>query len=144
VSTKLRTASWALLTFEAVVLLAFGILSAYVAYGGQSFAVGGTPIEEIAAGDAALEAGMRGVRGTAAAYAVACGVLMLGTAVGPYRGGSVASWWTLLAALAALALVTYLRVPTVGTQGGVAAAAILFGFGTVALLLDVGRLRSGR
>jgi len=143
VTSRLRTASWALLAFEAVLLLAFGILSASIAYSGQGFAIGGSSVEEIAGGNAALEAGLRGARGTAAAYAISFAVLMLATVVGPYRSGSVSSWWTLLAALTALALVTCLRVPTIGTRGGVATALIIFGLGAVALLLDVGRLRSG-
>jgi hypothetical protein len=140
-SSKLRTASWSLLTFEAAVLLLFSCASAYLAYSGQSYSIADVAVEKIAADNAAVETGLRASRGTAAAFSAGFAMFMLLTIVGPYRAGHASSWWILLAGLLAMAAVTLLRIPTIGTRAGTAVAMILAGFGVFALLLDVGRLR---
>ena len=94
------------------------------------------------AGNAEVEAGLRGARGTAAAYAAAFAILIISIAAGPYRQGTKWSWWTLLGAYIMLVCVTSVRVPALGIAGGVGAAVVPAVLVVIALLLDVRRLRS--
>ena len=138
---KLRTASWILIVFVGSVLLFFSCVSTFLAYSGQDFPIAGVPVAEVA-GNAEVEAGLRGARGTAAAYAAAFAVLIISIAAGPYRQGTKWSWWTLLGGFLVLACITSLRLPTLGVAGGVGAAVIPAVLVLIALLLDFGRVRS--
>ena len=138
---KLRTTSWILLTFVGSLLLIFSLGSAWLAYSGADYPIGGEPVAEVA-GDSATEAALRGIRGTSAAYAASFAILILSIATGPYRQGTKWSWWTLLAAYLALAALVSMRVPTIGIRGSVGTTLILTSLVVTALLLDVGRLRS--
>lgn len=139
---RLRTASWILVTFFTGVILLISVGSAYLAYSGADYPIAGEPVAGVAAGRDEIEVGLRAIRGTSAAYAVGFSALMIGVAVGPYRQGTRWSWWTLLVANLALLATSAARVPALGTSLGVGAATTQTALVLVALLLDVGRLRS--
>ncbi len=142
--SRLRTASWVLLTVVGALALLISFVSANLGYRGD-YPIGGVPVAEVAAGREAVLTGLRGIRGTSAAYAAGFAVLFLATVLGPYRRGERRAWWTILAATLAIVLVTLARTPTLGIplgQGGTGPALVLGGVILFALLLDVGRLRS--
>ncbi len=138
---KLWTTSWILIVVVGSLLLFASSVSAWLAYSGADFPIAGEPVAEVA-GNAEVEAALRGARGTAAAYAASFAVLMISIAAGPYRQGTKWSWWTLLGAYIVLVFITSMRMPALGIAAGVGAAAIPGGLVLLALLLDVGRLRS--
>lgn len=137
----LRKISWILLTLAGALTLLVSVISANLAYGGSDYPIGEVPVAEVAQGRAGLEAALRGVRGTAAAYAGAFAVLFLTVVLGPYRRGETWSWWALLGAVLALVAFTTARVPLLGIRAGVGAALVLGGVVLAGLLLDVGRLK---
>jgi hypothetical protein len=137
--SKRRTLSWILLAVLGGLVLTVSLISANIAYRGD-FTIGGVPIVEVAAGREAVLLGLRGARGTAAAWGAAWAVLFLALVVGPYRHGDVKAWWGTLASLLALCAVAAARVPFTGGQLGVSTPLILLAVGAVALLIDVKRL----
>jgi hypothetical protein len=137
--SKLRTASWILLAVVGVLVLLISLTSANLAYRGD-FPVGGVSIAEIASGRDAVLEGLRGTRGTAAAWAAAWAALFLAVVLAPYRRGDVATWWGLLASVLALGAVVGARVMFLQSQAGVGAAVIVLIVVLVALLLDVKRV----
>jgi hypothetical protein len=141
--SKLRTASWIMLVVVGVLVLLVSLLSAGLAYRGD-FPVGGVSIGEIASGRDAVLVGLRGARGTAAAWGAAWAVLFLAVVLGPYRRGDVASWWGILASLVVLTAVAAARLPFTGNALGISTPLILLVLGIVALLLDVKRLSGPR
>jgi hypothetical protein len=140
----LRTVSWILLALVGALTLLAAIVSANLAYSGQEFPIGGIPVADVAAGRDGLELALRGMRGTAAAYAAAFAACFLSVVVLPYRRGERWAWWVLLASLIVLVAVTGARVPALGVWPGVGASLVQGGIGLLALLLDVGRLRGVR
>ena len=138
-SSKLRTVSWVLLAIVGVLVLLVSCLSAQLAYWGM-YQVGGETIEEIAAGNDDVLLGLRGVRGTAAAWGAAWAALFLAVVLGPYRRGDVATWWGILASAIVLGVVAALRVPVLGLQAGAGTALVLLLVIILALLVDVKRL----
>jgi len=140
--SRLRTASWVLLTIAGGLTLLFSLVSSYHAYGGN-YRIGGLPVAEVAGGRDGILTALRGIRGTSAAFGAAFAVLFLGTVLGPYRSGDTRAWWTILFATLAMALIVLARVPTLGValgQGGTTMAFTLGGLIVLGLLLDVGRL----
>ncbi len=140
--SKLRTASWVLLTIAGGLTLLFSLVSTYWAYWGN-YPIGGMPVAEVAGGRDGLLTALRGIRGTSAAFGAAFAVLFLGTVLGPYRRGDTGAWWTILLATLAMALIILARIPTLGValgQGGTPLAYTLGGLIVLGLLLDVGRL----
>lgn len=135
--------SWVMLAVMGVLVLLVSLISANLAYRGD-FPLGGVSIGEIASGRDAVLLGLRGARGTAAAWGAAWAVLFLAMVLGPYRRGDVASWWGILASLLALGAVAGARVLFIGNQPGTGAPLVLLVFGIVALLLDVKRLSGPR
>ena len=138
-SSKLRTVSWVLLAILGVLVLLVSGLSAQLAYWGM-YQIGGETIEEIASGRDNVLVGLRGVRGTAAAWAAAWAALFLAVVIGPYRRGDVTSWWGILASAIVLGVVVAVRVPVLGTQAGAGTALVILLFVILALLVDVKRL----
>jgi hypothetical protein len=138
-SSKLRTVSWVVLAIVGVLTLLVAFLSAQLAYWGD-YQVGGVAIQEIAAGNDDVLAGLRGVRGTSAAWGAAWAVLFLAVVVGPYRRGDVTSWWGILASALVLGVVVALRVPVLGLQAGTGTALVLLVLVLLGLLVDVKRL----
>jgi hypothetical protein len=141
--STLRTVSWAVLAVFGVLVLLVSMISANLAYRGD-FPVGGVSIAEIASGRDAVLEGLRGARGTAAAWGAAWAVLFLAVVLGPYRRGDVATWWGLLASVLVLGAVVGARVLFLESQAGIGAALIVLVVVLVALLLDVKRVVGAR
>jgi hypothetical protein len=141
--SMLRTASWILLVVVGVMVLLVSMISANLAYRGD-FPVGGLSIGEIASGRDAVLEGLRGARGTAAAWGAAWATLFLAVVLGPYRRGDVTTWWGLLASVLVLGAVVGARVLFIRSQAGTGAALVILVVVLVALLLDVKRLTGAR
>lgn len=141
--SKLRTVSWVLLAIVGVLTLLVSFTSANLAYNGM-YPVGGVNIDEIAQGRPDVLLGLRGVRGTAAAWAAAWSTLFLVIVLGPYRRGDVAAWWGILASVLVMAAVVALRVLLIDTQAGTGAALVILVVVLLALLVDVKRLTGPR
>lgn len=140
---SLRTVSWALLVLVGAVVLLGALSSAGLAYRGD-FPVGGVSIAEVASGREPVLLGLRGARGTAAAWGAAWATLFLAVVLGPYRRGDVASWWGILASALALAAVAAVRLPLIRLEAGTGTPLVLLVVVLVALLLDVRRLAAAR
>jgi hypothetical protein len=140
----MKKTSWILLTVLGVAITLLSLVSAIHAYRtGDDYGIGAARVSTVASGDAGLETALRGIRGTSAAYAAAYGVLFLAIVLGPYRRGEAWAWTALLVAGLTQCVLVLLRMPILGTQLGVAAAANSFVLLIVGLLLDVGRMRGG-
>jgi hypothetical protein len=137
----MRKVSWVLLAVLGVLTLLISFASASLAYRGD-YEIGGVDISAIAAGNADVLTGLRGVRGTSAAYAGAFAVLYLAIVFGPYRAGEKWAWWAIFSAYALLVAVVTVRVALLGTTLGVGGALLPATIALVALLLDVRRLSS--
>ncbi|HVO11508.1 MAG TPA: hypothetical protein VMX54_12270 [Vicinamibacteria bacterium] len=137
--SKLRTVSWVLLAIAGVLALLGALTSANLAYRG-GFRIAGVPIAEVAAGREAVVTGLRGARGTAAAWAAGFATLFLYVVLFPYRRGDVASWWAVLVATLVLLAVAGSRLLFTGSQAGMFEPMALAIVVLVALLLDVRRL----
>lgn len=145
-SSRLRTASWIILTLMGAVVLLISSVSAYLAYVGD-YPIGGLSVADVAAGRGGVLTALRGIRGTSAAYAAGFAVLYLFLVLGPYRRGEVWSWWALLAAALTVGLFVLARVPLLGVpmgQGGTGAAFTQTAVIVLGLLLDVGRVTGKR
>lgn len=137
----MRTTSWVLLTIVGALTLLVSLLSASIAYRGEyTIGAGATRVEDVAAGRTDVLEGLRGIRGTSAAYAAAYAVLFLAIALGPYKRGDVWAWWALLAGILMLAVIVLLRLAFLSSRLGIGAALIPTGLALLALLLDVRRL----
>lgn len=139
----MRKASWIVLTVVGALTLLASLASARLAYSKapDPLTLSGLTTGDVAQGRAEVETALRARRGTAAAFASAYAVLYLGVVLGPYRRGDKGSWWALLAGALALAAVSALRIPTLGTQAGVGAAVVHGVMTLIGLLVDVRRLR---
>jgi hypothetical protein len=140
----MKTTSWVLLCIVGALILLGSLASAYLAYSGD-YPIGGTAVAEVAAGRETILTALRGIRGTSAAYAAGFAVFLLTTVLGPYRRGETGAWWAILLSTLAVVLIAAARVPLLGIpfgQGGSGPALILGAVVLLALLLDVGRLRS--
>lgn len=135
----MRKASWILLAVLGVLTLLISFVSANLAYRG-TYPVGNVSIVDIAQGREAVLLGLRGIRGTSAAFAGAFAVLLLSIVFGPYRRGEKWAWWAIFGAYAVLAAMVLLRVPLAGAQLGVVPALTQVSVAIVALLFDVRRL----
>jgi hypothetical protein len=139
---RLRKASWILLAVVAVVVLLGSTASAFNAYSGRAYAIGHASIDEVAAGRADVETALRGIRGTAAAFAAAYGALLLCVVLGPYRRGETWCWWAILIGAVVLFAFAAARQPFLGTTLGFAAPTTHLGLVILALVLDGGRLKA--
>lgn len=138
----MKKASWILLTVLGVAITFFSLISAVHAYRtSDDYAIGGSRVSKVAGGDAGVANALRGIRGTSAAFGAAYGVLFLAIVLGPYRRGEVWAWKALLIAGLTQCVLVLLRIPILGTQLGVSAAATPVVLLIVGLLLDVGRMR---
>lgn len=140
---SLRTVSWVLLALVGVFVLFVALVSANLAYRGE-YPIAGVSITEIAAGREPVLLGLRGVRGTAAAWGAAWAALFLAVVLGPYRRGDLWSWWGILASALALAAVAGARVLFIRLDAGTGTPLVLLVAVLVALLLDVKRLSTPR
>lgn len=138
---RLRTVSWVMLTIVAILVLVASSGSALLAYSARPYPIGPVSLDHVAAGRAEVATALRGIRGTAAAFAAAYGTLLLCVVLGPYRRGEVWCWWAILLAAVVLFVYAAARQPLLGTTLGIAAPAIHLGVVALALLLDGGRLK---
>jgi hypothetical protein len=139
----MKTASWILLAIVGSLLLLVSFLSASIAYrGGYTIGPGEVKVQDVAAGRADVLEGLRGIRGTSAAYAAGFATLFLAIVVGPYKRGDVWAWWALLAALALVAVISLARIPLMGSRWGIGTALTPSVLALVGLLLDVKRVAS--
>jgi hypothetical protein len=139
----MKKASWIVLTVGAVAVTLISLVSASRAYNpGDNYGIGGTRLSEVAAGRAAVASGLRGIRGTSAAFAAAYGVLFLTIVLVPYRRGDVWAWWALFAGSTTVLGIVLLRIPLLDTTLGNSAAVTQFTLTVMGLLLDVRRLKS--
>ena len=138
-ASALRTASWVLLVVVGGLILLGALASMQAAYWGM-FPVGGVSIDKIAGGQTEVLLGLRGARGTAAAWGAAWATLFLFVEVGPYRRGDVTAWLGILASTLVLSVIVALRVPVLGIQAGTGTPLVLLVVVILALLLDVKRL----
>jgi len=141
--SKLRTVSGVVLAIVGVLVALGSLGSAVLAYRGD-FPIGGVPIAEVAGGREAVLIGLRGARGTAAAWGAAWTALFLAVVLGPYRRGDVATWWGILVSVVVLAAVAGARAAFFGAQPGIGAPLIVLAIVLVALLIDVKRLTTPR
>jgi hypothetical protein len=139
---RLRKTSWILLAIVAVLVLVGSTVSATLAYGTNPFPIGPASIDEVASGRAEVETALRGIRGTAAAFAATYGALLLCVVLGPYRRGETWCWWAILVAAVVLFAFAAARQPFLGTTLGIATPAIHLGLVVLALVLDGGRLKA--
>jgi hypothetical protein len=131
-----------LLTVAGAAFILVSLVSAAHAYNtADDYGIGGTRLSRVAAGRDAVASGLRGIRGTSAAFAAAYGVLYLAIVLVPYRRGEVWAWWALFAGSLTVLAITLLRIPLLDTTLGVSGAATQFGLTMAALLLDVRRLK---
>lgn len=140
---SLRTVSWILLAVVGVLVLLGSLASAHLAYRGE-FPIAGVSIQDVAGGRAAVLTGLRGARGTAAAWGAAWAVLFLAVVFGPYRRGDVATWWGILASSLVLGAVAGARVLVIDARAGAGTPLVLLVIVVIALLLDVKRLSQAR
>jgi hypothetical protein len=131
--------SWVLLVIVGALVLMGSLASAALAYR-DDFPVGGVSIGEIAGDREAVLHGLRGARGTAAAWGAAWSVLFLFVVIGPYRRGDVPTWWGILASAVVLGAVAGARVVFTQAQAGTGAPLIILVIVLIALLVDVKRL----
>jgi hypothetical protein len=141
---RFRTVSWVMLAVVGALFLAGGVVSSVIAYrgSGTDYRIGRSSLDDVAAGRTEVATALRGVRGTAAAYAAAYAVLFLGVVSGPYRRGDVSSWWAILASTVVLFVVTAARQPLLGSTLGIGTPAVALGVVVLALVLDGGRLKA--
>lgn len=140
-ASKLRTASWVLLAIAGALNLFGALASASLAYGGGEYEIGPVSLDDVAAGRRPVATALRGLRGTAAAFAGGYAVLFLFVVLVPYRRGEVWAWWAILAAMLAVALLVLARIPFLGTRLGAAPGVVMLASVGLGLLLDAGRLR---
>jgi hypothetical protein len=141
--SKLRTASWVLLLIVGLLALLVALGSASLAYRG-TFAIAGVSISDVAMGREAVLSGLRGTRGTAAAWGAAWAVLFIAVVLGPYRRGDVATWWGILVSVIVLCVIAWARQPLVGVSAGTGEPLALLAVVFVGLMLDVARLRKAQ
>jgi len=141
----MQKASWIVLTIGGVALILVSLVSAAHAYlPNDNYAIGPLSVSKVAAGNAAVESALRGIRATSAAYGVGFGVLILAIVLGPYRRGEAWAWKALFAAFVVQLLIVLLRVPLLGTTLGTSAGVLQFSVLGAGLLLGAGRLREAK
>lgn len=123
-----HTLSWAVFALLGAATLAASLGSVSAAYldpSGDLIAGKYTP-GEVADGDAEIAAALSARRGTAAAFGVSYGILLLGVALGPYRKRrqARAAFVLLLLATVANAAVILLRVPLLAVNFGAGSATV--------------------
>jgi hypothetical protein len=138
---RLRTVSWVMLAVVAALVLVGSAVSAGLAYSERPYPIGPASLDEVAAGRAAVATALRGIRGTAAAFAAAYGTLLLCVVLGPYRRGETWCWWAILGGAVVLFAFAAARQPFLGTALGIATPSIHLGLVLLGLVLDGGRLK---
>jgi peptidoglycan/LPS O-acetylase OafA/YrhL len=140
----MKTASWVILALVGGLTMLGSMASCYVAYRGPGDEqIGPTTLSQLGGGLPEVATAVRARRATAAAYAAGFAALFLAITIAPYRRGDSWAWWALLAGTLAMAVVSLLRVPLLGTRAGAGTALITLVVVALGLALGAGRLRSG-
>ena len=138
----MKTASWVVLALAGVLTLLGSLASLSNAYFSGPERIGGVSIQELAGGRPEVVTALRARRATAAAYSAGFGVFLLLIAAGPYRRGDRWAWYAILAGTLTETLLTFARIPFLGTRAGTLAALIQLGVVGLGLALGAGRLRA--
>jgi hypothetical protein len=137
----MKTASWILLAIVGSLLLLVSFASAGLAYRGEyTIGPGQVKVQDVAGSRPDVLEGLRGIRGTSAAYAAGYAVLFLAIVLGPYKRGDVWAWWALLGALLLVVAISAARIPLIGSKWGIGTAITPAGLALLGLLLDVKRV----
>ena len=138
----MKTVSWILLTVVALLMMLGGAGSSLVAYfapASNDIIVGPTTLDDLNLDEEVAKA-LRGRRGTAGAYAISLGCLLLWVILGPYRRGEKWAWWAIFCTSVVLTFTLILRVPSLGIKQGAMIGVWLLIAVVIGLLLDVRRL----
>ena len=137
----MKTASWILLALAGALTLLGGLASLSNAYfdGPERFA--GVSIDALANGNADVIIALRARRATAAAYAAGFAAFLLVLTLGPYRRGEPWAWYAILVGTLTETLLTFGRIPFLGTRAGTGTALAQFVVVGLGLALGAGRLR---
>jgi len=138
----MKTASWVVLALAGALTLLGSLASLSNAYFSGPERIGGVSIQELAGGRPEVVTALRARRATAAAYSAGFGVFLLLIAAGPYRRGDRWAWYAILAGTLTETLLTFARIPFLGTRAGTLAALIQLGVVGLGLALGAGRLRA--
>ena len=135
----MKTVSWILLTIVTVLIILGSLGSISIAYFGSpssDIITNSTSLEDLGVSPEASTA-LRGRRGTAAAFGLSLGVLLLFVVLGPYRKGAAWAWWAVLTAVIVLCGAMLLRIAALGTVQGAATAGLILLIVIPALLLNL-------
>jgi acetamidase/formamidase/creatinine amidohydrolase/Fe(II)-dependent formamide hydrolase-like protein len=137
----MKTASWILLALAGALTLLGSLASLSNAYfdGQERFA--GVSIDVLANGNADVITVLRARRATAAAYAAGFAAFLLVLTLGPYRRGDRWAWYAILVGTLTETLLTFGRIPFLGTRAGTGTALAQFVVVGLGLALGAGRLR---
>ena len=137
----MKTASWILLALAGALTLLGSLASLSNAYfdGPERFA--GVSIDVLANGNADVITALRARRATAAAYAAGFAAFLLVLTLGPYRRGDRWAWYAILVGTLTETLLTFGRIPFLGTRAGTGTALAQFLVVGLGLALGAGRLR---
>ncbi len=137
----MKTASWILLALAGALTLLGSLASLSNAYfdGTERFA--GVSIDVLANGNADVITALRARRATAAAYAAGFAAFLLVLTLGPYRRGEPWAWYAILVGTLTETLLTFGRIPFLGTRAGTGMALAQFVVVGLGLALGAGRLR---
>lgn len=136
--------SWILFVAVGAATIAASLLSLRAAYLSPDYDLiaGRFTPAEVANGDSEVAAALSARRGTAAAFGLSYGILLIGMAWGPYRHrGKLLPW--LSAAVLLNAVFVLLRVPVLGVGHGVPAGLFPLVLGLTAAILGFRARRSG-
>ena len=128
----MKTASWVILALAGVLTLLGSLASLSNAYFGGQERIGGVAIQDMGGGRPEVVTALRARRATAAAYAAGFGVFLLLIAAGPYRRGDRWAWYAILAGTLTETLLTFARIPFLGTRAGTLEISVVDDLPTVA------------
>ncbi|HEY8151137.1 MAG TPA: acetamidase/formamidase family protein [Vicinamibacteria bacterium] len=137
----MKTASWILLALAGALTLLGSLASLSNAYfdGQERFA--GVSIDVLANGNADVITALRARRATAAAYAAGFAAFLLVLTLGPYRRGDPWAWYAILIGTLTETLLTFGRIPFLGTRAGTGTALAQLVVVGLGLALGASRLR---
>ena len=137
----MKTASWIVLAVAGALTLLGSLASLSNAYFNGQERIGGVAIDVLADGNPEVITALRARRATAAAYAAGFATFLLLITVGPYRRGDAWAWYAILFGTLTQTLLTFARIPFLGTRAGTATALIQLVVIGLGLALDARRVR---
>src|SRR5258707_885914 len=137
----MKTASWILLALAGALTLLGSLASLSTASFDGTERLAGVSIDVLANGNADVITALRARRATAAAYAAGFAAFLLVLTLGPYRRGEPWAWYAILVGTLTETLLTFGRIPFLGTRAGTGMALAQFVVVGLGLALGAGRLR---